>query len=152
MLVTRARYCHDVPWHSLAHFPELCLLMGMAAYVLTFFSLPFALLSFFPPIFPIGTEQGVEFNTLAREWRCKWAAGESKDTATLKTLQDLIVARLPAIKVCASPTIIISLSCLSPLLLHQDCLVSFLRLPRLPISLYLYLSPAHPPSLSADRL
>jgi hypothetical protein len=43
--------------------------------------------------------QGVEFNTLAREWRCKWAAGEAKDVATLKVLQDLIVAKLPAIKV-----------------------------------------------------
>ena len=39
---------------------------------------------------------GVVFETVAREWRCKWS--EAEDKASLKAAQDLLVEYTPKIK------------------------------------------------------
>ena len=40
--------------------------------------------------------EGVEFDTIAREWRCKWSA--DNDKASLAEAQKLLTSILPAVK------------------------------------------------------
>jgi hypothetical protein len=40
--------------------------------------------------------EGVEFDTIAREWRCKWSAGDDKKS--LQEAQKLLDAALPELK------------------------------------------------------
>ena len=49
---------------------------------------------------------GVEFDTVAREWRLKWSTTDGSDKAPLAAVQKVLNAHLPAIKVRAgrSPT------------------------------------------------